>query len=250
MKHPALIRVALLALLILLLEILCARGVINRITMQPPHVMAANLGQMLVSGRLNGAILRTLGNAAIAFVLAMAAGTGAAFVLHRLRNVRATLDPLFATYYAIPVFAFYPLLIILFGLGDVPEIVIGFLLAVIAVIVSVLGGLDRVPRVLLKTATVHGFNPWQTARRITLPYVAPYVLTGAKLALAYALIGVIGAEFIMSTNGMGYEISFAYTNFDNATMYPLILLIIVVSVAINALLGRWEQTLMRRRGLA
>ena len=54
----------------------------------------------------------------------------------------------------------------------------------------------------------------------------------------------------MSTNGMGYEISFAYTDFDNATMYPLILLIIVVSVGINALLGSWEQSLMRRRGLA
>ncbi|MBV9912542.1 MAG: ABC transporter permease subunit [Sinobacteraceae bacterium] len=212
--------------------------------------MAANLCQMLVSGRLNLAILRTLGNAAAAFALAMLAGTGSALVLHRLRQIRATLDPLFATYYAIPVFAFYPLLIILFGLGDLPEIVIGFMLAVIAVIVSVLNGLDRIPRVLLKTAIVHGFNPWQTATRITLPYVAPYVLTGAKLALAYALIGVIGAEFIMSTNGMGYEISFAYTNFDNATMYPLIILIIVVSVAINALLGSWEQTLMRRRGLA
>ena len=166
------------------------------------------------------------------------------------RAVRATLDPLFATYYAVPVFAFYPLLIILFGLNDMPEIVIGFMLAVIAVIVSVLGGLDRVPRVLLKTAEVHGFGAWETARRVTLPYVAPYVLTGAKLALAYALIGVIGAEFIMSTNGMGYEISYAYNNFDNATMYPLILLIIVVSVGINALLGRWERVLMRRRGLA
>jgi NitT/TauT family transport system permease protein len=250
MKHPALIRLAFLAAIVVLLEILCARRVITPITMQPPHLMAANLWEMLASGRLNLAILRTLGNAAISFALAMLAGTALALVLHRLRQVRATLDPLFATYYAIPVFAFYPLLIILFGLGDLPEIVIGFMLAVIAVIVSVLNGLDRVPRVLLKTAVVHGFNSWQTATRITLPYLGPYVLTAARLALAYALIGVIGAEFIMSTNGMGYEISFAYSNFDNATMYPLILLIIAVSVAINALLGRWEQTLMRRRGLA
>jgi NitT/TauT family transport system permease protein len=249
MKHPTLIRLALLATLILLLEALCARGTITRITMQPPHVMAANLVQMLASGRLNRAILRTLANAAAAFALAMAAGTGIAFVLHRLRQVRATLDPLFATYYAVPVFAFYPLLIILFGLGDLPEIVIGFMLAVIAVIVSVLNGLDRVPRVLLKTATVHGFNPWQTARRITLPCIGPYVLTGAKLALAYALIGVIGAEFIMSTNGMGYEISFAYTNFDNATMYPLILLILLLSIVMNGLLTHWEKVLLARRGM-
>lgn len=250
MRRPALIRLLLLALLVILLEVLCWRGSIDKLTMQPPHRMLVNLAQMLISGRLDLAILKTMANAAAAFVGAMIAGVLTAFVLHRLKTIRATLDPLFATYYAIPVFAFYPLLIILFGLGDMPEIVIGFMLAVIAVIVSVLNGLDRVPRALLKTAAVQGFGAWETARRITLPYIAPYVLTGARLALAYALIGVIGAEFIMSTNGMGYEISFAYTNFDNATMYPLILLIVFVSVGINAVLGRWERVLMRRRGLA
>jgi NitT/TauT family transport system permease protein len=248
--RPGMIRLALLALLVALLEVLCWVGVIDRLTMQPPHLMALNLVQLLLSGRLNAAIVKTLANAAAAFLMAMVVGIATGFVLHRLKAVRETLDPLFATYYAVPVFAFYPLLIILFGLGDMPEIVIGFMLAVIAVIVSVLSGLDHVPRVLLKTARVYGFGAWETAWRMTLPYVAPYVLTGAKLALAYALIGVIGAEFIMSTSGMGYEISFAYTNFDNATMYPLIILIILVSVGVNSLLARWERTLMVRRGLA
>ena len=248
--RPGLIRLALLVLLVMLLEALCWLGVIDRLTMQPPHQMAVNMVQMLVSGRLNDAILKTLANSAVACVSAIVVGVASGFVLHRLRTVRATLDPLFATYYAVPVFAFYPLMIILFGLGDVPEIVIGFMLAVIAVIVSVLNGLDHVPRVLLKTARVYGFGVWETAWRVTLPYVAPYVLTAAKLALAYALIGVIGAEFIMSTSGMGYEISFAYTNFDNATMYPLILLIILVSVGVNAALARWERALMTRRGLS
>ena len=81
-----------------------------------------------------------------------------------------------------------------------------------------------------------------------LPSAAPYVLTGAKLAVAYALIGIIGAEFIMSRGGMGYEISFAYTNFDNATMYPLILLILAVSIGVNMALAHWEKRLMQRRG--
>ena len=69
-----------------------------------------------------------------------------------------------------------------------------------------------------------------------------------RLAVAYAFIGVIGAEFIMSNTGIGYEISFAYNNFDNATMYPLILLILLISVVVNAALSRWEITLMKRRG--
>jgi NitT/TauT family transport system permease protein len=84
---------------------------------------------------------------------------------------------------------------------------------------------------------------------MTLPAAAPYILTGIKLAVAYAFIGVIGSEFIMSRGGVGYEISFAYTSFDNATMYPLIVLILLASVTINAGLSRWEERLLARRGL-
>jgi NitT/TauT family transport system permease protein len=83
---------------------------------------------------------------------------------------------------------------------------------------------------------------------VTLPFCAPYLLTAAKLALAYAFIGVIGSEFIMARNGMGYEIGFAYTNFDNATMYPLIVLILLLSIILNGVLTRWEKLLLARRG--
>jgi NitT/TauT family transport system permease protein len=86
------------------------------------------------------------------------------------------------------------------------------------------------------------------ATSITLPFAAPYILTGVKLAVAYALIGVVGSEFIMSRGGLGYEISFAYTNFENATMYPLIVLILLISIALNAFLTGWEKRLLMRRG--
>jgi NitT/TauT family transport system permease protein len=231
-----------------LLEGLCLTGIIDSLTMQPPHRMIMDLYGMLASGSLNAAIAQTLSNAAIALVLALTIGIISAVVLYRFRLARDVLDPLFATYYAIPVFAFYPLLIIVFGLGNSPQILLGFMLAVVAVIVNTLNGLDRVPRVLLKTARVNHMAIVQTAMKIMLPSAAPYILTGAKLAVAYALIGIIGAEFIMSRGGMGYEISFAYNNFDNATMYPLIILILVVSITLNALLTRWEKRLMRRRG--
>jgi NitT/TauT family transport system permease protein len=243
-------RLGLLAALIALLEVLCAVGVIDRLTMPPPHKIALDLIQVLRAGTLDKAIARTLWNAVLAFIAAMMAGVLTAVVLHRLRFVRQTLDPLFATWYAIPVFAFYPLLIVLFGLGDIPEIFIAFMLAVVSVIVTTLNGLDRVPRALLKTARVARLGPIETIWRIVLPFIAPYLLTAAKLALAYALIGVIGAEFIMSSSGMGYEISFAYNNFDNATMYPLILLVVLFSVVVNTVFGRLENALLARRGLS
>src|SRR3546814_982664 len=168
------------------LEILCCAGVIGRRTVQPPHRTWTDLVALLAAGSLNGAIAKTLGNAATAFAIAMVAGIATAIVIHRLRPVRDTLDPLFATYYAIPVFAFYPLLIILFGLGDTPQIFIGTMLAVVAVIVNTLNGLDRIPRVLLKTARVARLGPWDPAMRVMLPYAAPSILTGAKLAGAHS----------------------------------------------------------------
>jgi len=249
-KRAAIWRIALVALCVAILEILCLTGKIDRLTMQPPHRIVVDLAKMLSAGTLNAAILKTLGNAAIACAIAIVAGVVGAIVLHRLRTARETLDPLFATYYAIPIFAFYPLLIILFGLGDAPQIFIGAMLGIVAVIVNTLNGLDRVPRVLLRTARVHGLGAIETALRVTLPHSTPYILSCAKLAVAYSLIGIIGAEFIMSSGGMGYEISFAYTNFDNATMYPLILLILIVSTAVNMALARWEKILMTRRGQA
>jgi NitT/TauT family transport system permease protein len=241
-------RLLLLGGVVLLLEILCRTGVIDRLTMQPPSDMVRDLVALLASGAVNGALQKTLTNVAIAGALAVAFGVVFGVAIHGYRGLRQGLEPLFATYYAIPVYAFYPLFIILFGLGDTPQILIGFMLAVVAVIVSTLNGLDRVSRVLMKTARVYRLGPIATARKITLPSAAPYLLTGVKLAVAYAFIGVIGAEFIMSRTGIGYEISFAYNNFDNKTMYPLILLILAISIAVNAALSHWEALLLRRRG--
>src|SRR6516225_10330568 len=183
MRRVALYRVLIIAALLLLLEWLCAAGVIDRITMPPPHTILRDLVAMLASGSLDAAIAKTLGNAATALALALAAGVACAVAIHNYPRVRETLEPLFATYYAIPVFAFYPLLIIVLGLGDAPQIFIGAMLGVVAVIVNTLNGLDRVPAVLRKAAQVHGMGATATALLVTLPCASPYVLTGARLAV-------------------------------------------------------------------
>jgi len=249
MSRALFLRCLLILAAVAVLEALCRAGVIDRFTMPPPSRIFADLVRLLIAGQLYGAIAKTMANSLIAFALSVVAGLAAGVLIHKFRLLREALDPLFATYYAIPVFAFYPLLIILFGLGDIPQIAIAFMLAVIAMIVNTLNGIDRVPAVLIKTARMARMSPVETALTMTLPYAAPHLLTGMKLALAYALIGIIGSEFIMSRGGMGFEIAFAYTNFDNAVMYPLIVLILVISIAINACIGVWEKRILARRGL-
>ena len=148
MTRVTVYRVLVIAAAVLLLEGLCLAGIIDRLTMPPPHRILRDLAVILASGSQNAAIVKTLTNASIALALALVAGITSAVVLHGYRPVRETLEPLFATYYAVPIFAFYPLLIVIMGLGDAPQIAIGFMLGVVAVIVNTLNGLDRVPRVL------------------------------------------------------------------------------------------------------
>src|SRR5256714_10309491 len=244
---PGRVRFALALALVLLLEGLSRCGVIDRFAMIPPSEILWHLGKILASGEMWPAILKTLTNVALACVAAVIAGVILGTLIHGWRALRETLDPLFAAYYAVPVYAFYPLFIVIFGLGDFPQVLIGFMLGLVAVIVNTLNGLDRVPRVLLKTAHIQHLGAVATALKVTLPFAVPYIFTGIKLAVAYSFIGVIGAELIMSRTGLGYEIGFAYNNFDNAVMYPLIVLVLAIAASVNTMFFLWEKKMLALR---
>lgn len=241
------VRVAVIAGSIAVLEILCRLQVINPLTLIPPSEMATALWDLVVAGKIQDDIAQTFSTVAIAFALSVVTGFILGAVIHALPRVRRAVDPLLASYYSIPFFVFYPLLIALFGLNTVPLIVIGFVFATAAMVISTLNGLDRVPRVMTKTARVLRLSPTSTVMSVTLPSAAPYLFTGLKLALAYSFIGVIAGEFILSGGGLGFSIAYAYNNFDNQTMYALMMFVLVIATVMNGALHVWEQHLLKRR---
>ncbi len=242
------VRIAFIAGSILLLEWLCRSHAINPLTLIPPSQMAAALADLLISGGMTDNIIQTFSTVAAAFLLAVSVGFAAGVLIHASPRLRRAVDPLLASYYSIPFFVFYPLLVALFGLNKLPLIAIGFVFAAAAMVMSTLNGLDRVPHSLLKTAKIMRLGPIATVRLITLPAAAPYLFTGLKLALAYAFIGVIAGEFILSGAGLGYSIAYAYNNFDNTAMYASMLFVLTVSATLNGVLHWWEQRLLKRRG--
>ncbi|MFZ0837246.1 MAG: ABC transporter permease, partial [Xanthobacteraceae bacterium] len=100
-----------------LLEALCRASIINRMTMIPPTEMVGALTQILQTGKFNADIVFTIVNTALAAVLAIVGGFGIGAALHALPRLRRAVEPLLAAYYAVPVFVFYPLLIVAFGVG-------------------------------------------------------------------------------------------------------------------------------------
>ena len=227
-------------------EALCRFGVIAHTVVIPPSEMAGSLWQILISGEHNADIVSTFLNVLISSALAISLGFATGLAIHALPRLRAAIEPLLASYYAVPTFMFYPIFIVVFGVNARAIIAIAVLLSIVAMIASTLTGLDRIPAVLRKTARVFRMSVPVRALLIDLPAAAPHLFTGAKLAFAYALIGVIASEFILSGQGIGYSIAYAYNNFDNLEMYGLMLLVIIVAVTANAGLDAVDRRLQAR----
>jgi NitT/TauT family transport system permease protein len=236
MTRVGLIRLLVIAALIGALELACRLGLINHNTIIPPSEMATTLWTLLASGKINDDIERTLGMITLVIALSVVLGFAVGLTIHALPRVRDALDPFFATYYAVPIFIFYPVLIAIFGLSIMPIVLIGVATAIVAMIIATLNGLDRIPRVLTKVARVHRLSRIGTAVTLQLPAAAPYLFTGVKLSVSYAFIAVIAAEFILSPAGIGRDIADAYADFNNRRMYALILFLLIIATLVNSAL--------------
>jgi NitT/TauT family transport system permease protein len=248
MTGVAATRTAIVVLVFALLELFCRAGIINRVTMIPPTEMVSSLWDILLSGRFNSDIFFTLYNIAAAALLSVVSGFLLGAGLHALPRLRRPVEPLLSAYYAVPTFVFYPLLIVAFGVGRTALIVMGAIFGVVAMIVNTTLGLDHVPPAVARTGSILKLGALRQLVLVRLPSAAPHLITGIKLAVAYSVIGIVAGEFILATAGIGKRVSFAYDNFDNQTMYGLMLLLLVGVMIVNGVLSAWERRLHRRFG--
>ncbi len=241
------LQLAIVGTAVVALELLCRLGVINRFTMIPPSEMMLALARVITTAPWFWTdVSYTLGNLAAAIALSVIGGFLIGLAVHAVPRLRRALDPILTSYYSVPTFVLYPLLIVVFGIGATSLVVLGALFGIVAMIVATVTAIDRVPPVLLKVARVSRLGPIRTALLMKLPAASPHLMTGLRLAVAYSVIGIIAGEFILSTEGIGRRVALAYNNFDNATMYALLVLILGFAIAVNAALGACEQALHRR----
>jgi NitT/TauT family transport system permease protein len=229
------------------LEIVPRLGLVNPISLVPLSDMVTTLWTLATDGTLGPHILTTLGAIAAAFAASIVTGVPLGIVLWRAVRVRHVIQPYLTTYYAIPIFAFYPLFIAVFGLGAWPVVLIAWAWAVVAVVLNTVIGLNEVSPVYVKVGRSLGLSRTRMFSRVYFPAATPYIFTGFKLAASYSVIGVIASEFIQAEQGLGWFVAFSYNSFAITNMYAGIVLILVFAVAVNSLLLRVEQRIYGRR---
>lgn len=221
-------------------------GLVAPTTLIPLSEMVDELVGLLGSGELTPHLIQTFVAVFGAFALALVVGIGAGIVLWKVDTLRQVLDPYLLIYYAVPFFAFYPLLISLIGLGIAPILLIAFGFSVVIIVTNTASGLGEIPESYVLAGRDMNLSGWQMLRHVYFPASVPYVFTGLKLGFVYALIGTIASEFILADSGLGWLIAYNYNNFDVRGMYAAMLFVVVLALVMNGVLSYVENRLYRR----
>ena len=179
----------------------------------------------------------TLREVLFGFALALAAGLGAATLLHLSPVARRALYPLVVGSQAIPVIVIAPILVIWFGFGMTPKLIVIALICFFPITVNTLDGLASVDPAQVKMLRTLDASRWQVFRRLELPSALPYVFSGARVAVAVAVIGAVFGELVGSDEGLGHAIQIGTAQLLTARVFAATLLLAVMAIALFALIG-------------
>jgi NitT/TauT family transport system permease protein len=228
-------------------EFLPRLGVIDSLALAPFSEAVPEAVNLLISGEAVPDLLWTLTTILIAFGAASVLGLAIGYVLWRWQGLFRAVNPYLTSYYGLPIIVFYPVLIVIFGLSGVPVIVLATSWAIVAIILSTATGLTEVPQIYHKVAAVYRLSTWQAMRRIYMPAAAPHIFNGLRLGASYAIVGVIGTEFLLAPQrGLGYLAKSFYQSFEVAPMYGALILVIVISSVGTSVLKMAERRAVSR----
>jgi ABC-type nitrate/sulfonate/bicarbonate transport system permease component len=165
-------------------------------------------------------------------VVALVAGAVLAVALHLSQRARKALYPLLVASQAIPVAVLAPLLVVWLGFGIGPKLVIIGLVCFFPVVVTTLDALRRTDPDQLKLLRTLDASRWQTLRWVEVPTALPAALSGAKVAVAVAVIGAVLAEGAGAEKGLGHMITQANAQYDIALSFAACLVLGLFALAL------------------
>lgn len=197
----------------------------------PSHIWAAFLD--LLHGDLGDDVAISGIEFVYGFSLAIVVGIPVGILMGWYRPIEALLDPFVNFFYAVPRIALLPLLIVWLGIGIESKIAIVFLGAVFAVLINTVVGVKNLDESLITAARSFGARDFQIFKTIALPGTVPFVLSGLRIGLGQALIGVVVGEFYASTSGLGYLIANAGNTFQTAKVFVGVIIVAIAGLIIT-----------------
>jgi NitT/TauT family transport system permease protein len=206
----------------------------------PSAIVEAGVA-LVRSGKLWTALLESLQPFVVGYLLAIVVGVPLGLVIGRYRVLEAALGIYVTAGYAMPLVALVPLLILWLGLGFAVKAAVVFLMSVFPICINTWLGVTAVPKNLIEVGKSFVASDVVILRRIVLPATLPYIMAGIRLAVGRAVVAMVIAEFFTTISGLGAIIINSANNFDTATMFVPIMVLMVLAIGLNSLIGWVER---------
>jgi len=214
---------------------------INPVFGSYPTAIAAAFWELLISGQLGAALYDSLRPFVLGYGLAIVVGIPVGLVVGRFRVAEAALGLYVTAGYAMPLVALVPLLILWLGLGFAVKVAVVFLMSLFPIIINTWLGVVAVPKTLIEVGKSFVAPDLVILRRIILPATLPYIMAGIRLAVGRAVVAMVIAEFFTTISGLGAVIINSANNFDTATMFVPIIILMAMAIGLNWLIGWVER---------
>jgi len=238
---PLLVGLIAIFVLLALWQAAVTLGFINKLVAPAPLAILASFPTLIAEEELLQRFLQTFLEAFIAAGLAVAIGTPLGWWLHSKRWAGRAYEGWIASFAAAPLVLLYPLFLVIFGRNAGTIIVMSFLTGLPAVVLKTKEGLDGIRRVLINVGRGFGLSETQLFFKILLPAAIPTICNGIRLGLIFALISVVGIEFLINFGGLGELIDDLAQRWEIPMMYGAIFFVVLTSMCFFYLTEKLER---------
>lgn len=203
----------------------------------------SQVGAELIDSRslLWGHTRTTLSEMVLGLGLAFVTGVALAMLIASSRLAERALYPLVVASQAVPIIALAPILIVWFGYGLTPKVVVVVLTCFFPITVAMVGGLRAADRDALDLLRSLGASRWQTLRIVRLPASLPALFSGLRIAAAWSVIGAIVGEWVGASSGLGYLMTRSASQFQTPRLFAAVVIAAALGIALFALVALLER---------
>jgi NitT/TauT family transport system permease protein len=213
----------------------------------PPSQVAETLWTLFAGGTIWAPLGVSAAGFAIGLGIAIAIGLPLGILIGRSEALNALCDPFITAFNATPRLVFLPLVLLWFGLGLWSKVVIVAFGAIFPLLINTHEGIRNADRLLINVVRSFGAKEWDIVRMVVVPNALPYILTGLRLAIGRAVLGVVVSEFFGSDQGLGVMMVQAASQYKVNIVFAGMIVFMTLSLAMTSLvkllesrLGRWR----------
>lgn len=240
---PAAVGLGSLVGFFVLLEGLIQVGLLNRFIIPPPSEIIGSFERVIFEEDIFHRFLVTLGECLTAGVMLTVFGISGGVLMHRFKLLQQACETWVAAMASAPLVLMYPLFLVIFGRNVWTIIMMGFIAALPPVILKTIEGISSTRKVLVNVGRSFNLTPAQQFWKILFPAALPTIFVGLRLGLIFALINIVGTEFLINFGGLGQLINDLAERYDLAGTYAAICFVILVSVLFFMALEKAERWL-------